>query len=240
MKPKRLPELYENDVVRFWSKVEQKGDDECWNWTCTALPDGRGQFTIVRRPEKFKRTLCAPRIVYALHYGRDPYPDDVLHNCNNANCVNPHHLRLGDDIDNCADSIAAGTCVHGERSHFAKLTDEDAKDIKTALMEGTAVLDLARDFKVDPATIYSIRKGEAWKHVEVPGFIPCRRRLLSETKVKAIKIALIAGRKTGVISKQFGMDPSTISLIKRGKTWKHVEVPGFKPSKGRGKHNDDS
>ncbi len=112
MKPKRLPELSGKDLARFWSKVDQKGVNECWPWLGTvALTDNRGNFSFRKG---FKRTLKAPRIVYALHFGVDPFPQQVLHNCNNANCVNPHHLYLGDAKDNSVDSDEAGTKVCGK------------------------------------------------------------------------------------------------------------------------------
>lgn len=235
MKPKRLPELHKNDITRFWSTLDQKGVDECWPWLGAIDQSyGRGKFVIERACENLKRTLQAPRIAYAIHYERDPYPDDVLHNCNNANCVNPHHLRLGDAVDNSADSIAAGTQVCGEDVHLAKLTNASVRDIKIALMNDISVEDLARDYKVDSRAIRRIREGATWRHIEVPGFLPFRWKRLSEIDVREIKIALIKGESIhNEIAQQYGVCFSTISHINTGKTWKHVEVPGFKPSTRR-------
>ncbi len=224
MKPRRLPEFHENDITRFWSKVDQRRVKECWSWTSAVRPDGRGKFTVTG--ESFKRTLLAPRIAYALHYECDPYPDDVLHNCNNANCVNPHHLRLGggDDIDNCADSIAAGTCAHGEGVHLAKLTNVGVREIKIALMNGERICDLAKRFNVHTDTIGRIKCEKTWKHIKVPGFLPQQRKLLSEIEVKAIKIALINGERICDLVKRLNIHHATISSIKHGRTWKHVSV----------------
>jgi len=235
MKPKRLPELYENDITRFWSKVDQKEVDECWPWLgTTRSSDNRGGLIIERACENLKRTLYAPRIAYAIHYERDPYPDDVLHNCNNANCVNPHHLRLGNTKDNSADSIAAGTQVHGEGVHLAKLTDASVREIKIALMSDTSVKKLAKDYEVDSRAIRRIREGVTWKHIEVSGFLPFQWKRLSKPEVREIKLALIKGESLhDEIAQQYGVCFSTISHIKTGKTWKHVEVPGFKPSTRR-------
>jgi len=234
MKPKRLPELHKNDIARFWSKVDPRGVDECWPWLGTIRPpDSRGTFIIERAHENLKSNFYAPRISYMIHYGCDPYPDDVLHNCNNANCVNPHHLRLGDAEDNSADSIAAGTQVCGEDVHLAKLTDASIKEIKAALMEGTTTIDLSRIFKVCERTIRRIREGVIWKHVEVPGFLSFQWKRLSELEVKAIKIALLRGEFLHKIAQRYGVCVSTISHINTGKTWKHIKVDGFKPSIGR-------
>ncbi len=235
MKPKRLPELYENDIARFLSKVDKKGVDGCWPWLgAIDTSYGRGKFIIERVHENLKRTLQAPRIAYALHYECDPYPDSVLHNCNNANCVNPRHLRLGTAKDNSADSIEAGTQVCGEDVHLAKLTNASVRGIKIALMNAISVEDLARDYKVDSRAIRRIREGATWKHIEVPGFLPFQWKRLSEIDVRKIKIALVKGEfLQNEIAQQYGVCFSTVSHIRCGKTWKHVKVPGFKPSTRR-------
>lgn len=119
-----------------------------------------------------RRCLLAPRIAYALHYTCDPYPDDVLHDCNNPNCVNPHHLRLGDDMRNKHDSIKAGTYCHGSTVNTAKLTEGDVVKIKLAIAQGVRNCELAIRFHVCNMVISCIRRGKTWRHVKVPGFKP--------------------------------------------------------------------
>jgi ribosome-binding protein aMBF1 (putative translation factor) len=46
--------------------------------------------------------------------------------------------------------------------------------------------------------------------------------VLNDAAVVAIKAHLARGLMNSVIAKEFGVDPSTISNIKHGKTWSHV------------------
>ena len=172
MKPKRLPKLHENDIIRFWTKVDRRGIDECWSWLASCKSDGRGGFTIGKRCENSHRCLQAPRVAYALHFDTDPFPQQVLHTCNNANCVNPNHLYLGDDLDNRSDSVEAGTHYHGSRHHKAKLNETSVKLIQKALIQGERLYILADRFDVCIKTISNIRRGKVWKHIKVDGFKP--------------------------------------------------------------------
>jgi len=56
--------------------------------------------------------IPAHRISYLLHNGDLVDGLSVLHNCNNALCVNPDHLRLGTQADNMRDLAIAGNSPH--------------------------------------------------------------------------------------------------------------------------------
>lgn len=170
MKPKRLPEFSENDITRFYHKIDVKPPDECWKWMAAHSSDGRGKFTMKRSGKN--RCLNAPRVAYFIHSGHDPFPYHVLHKCNNAWCCNPFHLYLGNDADNRSDSAEAKTHYHGTRHHRAKLTEVDVASIKTELMAGERGYALADRFGVCERTISGIRRGQTWKQVDVPGFAP--------------------------------------------------------------------
>lgn len=49
---------------------------------------------------------------------------------------------------------------------------------------------------------------------------------LDNERVALIKARLARGLQNSVIAKEFGVDPSTISNIKHGKTWSHVSPSG--------------
>jgi len=40
----RLIEMTESDVARFWSKVDKRGPDDCWEWNAHKYPNGYGLF----------------------------------------------------------------------------------------------------------------------------------------------------------------------------------------------------
>jgi hypothetical protein len=85
-KTKRTPEQIEKS---FWSKVDKKGDDDCWEWRgCKHPTRGYGTFSA-------NKNYHAHRYSYAMIYGALPPRSCVFHTCKNKACVNPMHLSLG-------------------------------------------------------------------------------------------------------------------------------------------------
>lgn len=104
--------------LRLIENMQVDGDTGCWNWTGYILPEGYAQFNL----SVSEGWVRAHRKSYELFYGEIPAGGHVLHRCNNKRCVNPLHLYVGADKDNCADRIAAGT-------QRGKLTPEQRFDI---------------------------------------------------------------------------------------------------------------
>lgn len=91
--------------LRLVENMEVDANTGCWNWTGYILPEGYAQFNL----SVAEGWVRAHRKSYELFYGEIPAGGHVLHRCNNKRCVNPLHLYVGADKDNCADRIAAGT-----------------------------------------------------------------------------------------------------------------------------------
>lgn len=83
-------------AARFWSKVDKRGLDECWEWTRCLDAQGYGKFNIRARVNRF-----AHRMAYELMVG--PIPDGLVidHLCRNPRCVNPAHLEAVTQEVNC-------------------------------------------------------------------------------------------------------------------------------------------
>lgn len=172
-----LPKLSDKDITRFWSKVSKSGDGEDWIWKGGISTDGYGKFKAKRK------TLVAHRVSYFIHYGVDPYPSLVCHNCPNGDitlCVNPHHLFLGSPADNMADMVKKGRSCLGDRQGFrkhperapmgirnanAKLTDEKVKGIRMDFSAGVSVIEISKNHGVWATTIWAIIKRKTWKHI---------------------------------------------------------------------------
>lgn len=87
---------------RLWSKVEIKGEDECWPWKGARRPTGHGNFGLNGH------VTSAARVAYVLVNG--PVEDglDVMHSCDNGWCLNPAHLSQGTRSQNMLDCSRRG------------------------------------------------------------------------------------------------------------------------------------
>ena len=97
-----------------------------------------------------------------------PIPDGLVirHKCNNPPCLNIGHLRLGTQADNIQDRDESGHTTKGQDHYLAVLTNEDVLTIigLKGVEKGTVV---AKYFGVTKNTIYSIWRGETWKHLSL-------------------------------------------------------------------------
>jgi hypothetical protein len=93
---------------------------------------------------------------------------DVMHKCDNPNCVNPEHLTIGTHADNMADKVAKGRHKRGSQCSTAVLTEAHIVIIRTI---GRALPRkvLANEFGVNSQAISNILTGRKWRHVEVRG-----------------------------------------------------------------------
>ena len=88
----------------------------------------------------------------------------IMHTCDNPNCVNPDHLKLGTHKDNMADRSMKGRTSKGSKHPNAKLTENDVYFIKFESNDITPKI-LSEMFGVTKDTICEIRRGKSWKHV---------------------------------------------------------------------------
>lgn len=99
--------LKEETAYRFWSKVDKKSDNECWNWKGT-IKKRYGWFRVY--VDRKEREFIASRVALYLS-GVDVKDLFVLHSCDNPPCCNPNHLRTGTAKDNSNDMIERGRFV---------------------------------------------------------------------------------------------------------------------------------
>ena len=96
----------QDDVARFWEKVDKSG--ECWLWrgSISVKSLGYGVFHVGNHS-----TVIAHRYSWELANGPIPKDDGewcVCHHCDNPKCVRPEHLFLGRDQDNHDDMVRKG------------------------------------------------------------------------------------------------------------------------------------
>lgn len=99
----------------------------------------------------------------------------MLHSCDNPECCNINHLRLGTHEDNMRDRHLRGRTALGSQIGISKLTEEQVKEIWFRIDNEESCASIASIFNVNPKTINDIKNGKTWKHITDP----LRNRLLA-------------------------------------------------------------
>lgn len=154
---------------RFWSLVDIKGFDECWNWKLSKDKNGYGSFkaTIERRCHKKFR---AHRMAWILSNGEIPIGFLACHKCDNTSCCNPNRLFLGTAMDNKHDCLAKqrNNNPKGTNHWKCKLSENQVKDIIKEYKTGTiSQSKLGFKYGISQTTIWGIVNGKKWTHIKV-------------------------------------------------------------------------
>lgn len=148
-------------AVKFWNKTERRGDDECWPWHGEQNNMGYGR--IAFGAKKNRKRIFAHHAALLIH-GFE-VKGVVMHTCDNPNCVNPRHLRLGTQADNLADMRTKKRHNFGERNGMAKLTNEQVVTIKKLIDEGVSAKEIASLYSLSSHSIRDIKTGRRWGEV---------------------------------------------------------------------------
>lgn len=143
----------------FWSKINIRGLDECWEWTASQTWNGYGRFGAGRNHGVSQR---AHKVAYMITHGRVPRSLQVLHSCDNPLCCNPCHLSLGTPQGNMLDKVKKGRQSRGVSHGMSRLTEEQVKLIRRDSRQNTLI---AKEYKVSPTTIGRIKNRQYWSHL---------------------------------------------------------------------------
>jgi hypothetical protein len=160
------------DISRlFWERVTRKGPlaydglGRCWNWLGGLYANGYGQF----------RGQRAHRVAYQLSIGPIQKGIQILHRCDNPQCVNPAHLFPGTPKDNMADKVAKGRwsggrpsdTISGELNPRSKLTQSQVEQARSLYSSGFSITQIS-DIIQSPVRIDSLQAailGITWSHL---------------------------------------------------------------------------
>ena len=156
--------LNQNLIDLFWSKVDKRTEDECWEWTSCKNSKGYGRFGPART-----RGLSgmSHRVSYLIKYGTIPLGWLVCHRCDNPGCVNPQHLFLGTPQDNTDDMKKKGRMnrnrrLFGELHSGAKLTTPDIISIRA---DNRSLAIVGRSYGISKTHVRDIKLKKSWSHI---------------------------------------------------------------------------
>lgn len=160
-KLERLKNSFVKHVIR------QEG---CWDWKGSKDKGGYGVMSVRRQLGSDR----AHRASWIIHKGKIPKGMCVCHFCDNPICTNPDHLWLGnhkenndDKIRKCREAKLKPPHKIGSENGTSKLNEEQVKEIKKLIENGSTSRYIGFMYGVSKTTILRIRNNKNWKHVKL-------------------------------------------------------------------------
>lgn len=160
----RIP--FELKLKKLRLRIEATKEEDlngCWNWTGT-LKKGTHKYGRVKIRDPFtneRKMMIASRVSYLAYNGKIPTGMNILHLCDNPQCVNPKHLYAGTSLQNSKDIKS----TKAKRPFTTKLTIQQARTIKHRLALGVSMRRLASEFEISSSTVQQIKDGKTWRDV---------------------------------------------------------------------------
>lgn len=139
-----------NTVAVFWSRVDIRQDNECWNWKAGKSAKGYGYFHFSGKQRQSHQM--------ALAFSGVHIPDGQIacHHCDNPTCCNPKHLFVGTKKENNKDRARKG------RSAGRRFDQTDIQQILALADRGETYRDIARRFQCGFTAIRHIATGRKY------------------------------------------------------------------------------
>jgi len=205
---------------KFWTFVNKKGINDCWNWKGNHFKQGYG-----RMYHHSTKEGKAHRLSYMINTGEIPEGALVCHTCNNKSCVNPKHLYVGTNDDNMRDLANSGI-LKGEKNPASKLTVFEVLRIRRIYAKrGKNTYELSKQYNVSQILISQIIRGVSWKHVGGPLKQSTPGKRLTNKEVIEMRELYQKGSNTHELAIKFDRYDSTIERVVFGKTHKNLSGP---------------
>lgn len=145
-----------------WTEVVRRPElGPCWEWNGGKYESGYGQ---VSTPDG--RSKVAHRMAYLAWVGPLEDGQYACHRCDNPPCMNPAHIFAGTHKENMEDCANKDRNVHGEKTPWSKLTENDVRNIRTAYATGEfSQRELGEAYGVSQSNISFAVRGRTWARV---------------------------------------------------------------------------
>jgi hypothetical protein len=136
-------------------------------WRPMAAQSRHSRHRIVRlRRDRQRHAFGVHCLVLEAFVGPCPPGMEGCHNDGDPENNDFRNLRWDTHAANMADAERHGTRVRGSRSPFAKLTEDQVREIRRRRAAGEKLIPLGMAYGVNCATIHRICTGQAWGHIE--------------------------------------------------------------------------
>lgn len=153
----------------LWSKVDVRGEGECWPWKGYINSQGYGRTWVNDKGYYAHRVifnLAAPGVI-SLAAPKSKYDKGfILHICDNPICCNPSHMALGDYADNARDRAAKGRSGDFKKDKGPRclITMDQAREIRhLRATENTSTRELAERYGLSIPSIQSLIAGKTYR-----------------------------------------------------------------------------
>ena len=208
--------LSEKELRAFRMRAPSGAPDACWPWSGHRNDRGYGMLRVKRAGRWVD--VRASRIAWFVDAGAAPGPLFVLHRCDNPPCVNPAHLFLGTVQDNTADMMQKGrhrpNGLRGEDAPGARLTEQQAAEIRRRAIAGEDPAKLAGEHGVSVGHVKNLARGGVWQHVDGPPYQRKRRAVTPEI-AEQIGRLVADGTSFAEASRQVGVSERSVSRVAR-------------------------
>jgi hypothetical protein len=191
-------------------------------------PTNSNDYLVTHDGISYQRSINVHRIVYEVFVG--VIPEGLTINHIDGNKTNNHYsnLELMTLSDNVKHAHMTGLVKYslGSDNGMSKLVENQILHIYTLFLQGWSNQQIADIYGVDSGHICSLRIGARWKHLFDKhdmfvtyslGKLPFNLNMCRYIYKKC----MIDKTNQRDLGKMLGIDPSTVSRIRSGKTWKY-------------------